>query len=160
MDRGQLYYLPNARDPKQKAEMAEMEKLGICIFCPESLVYEGEPRHVLVTHELGDCRAKEILLENNTWVVLRNEYPYDGTLIHVMLVPRRHIARQDELSPEEMADYLEILELAVDRFDLPAYSLWSRNGDPSRTGATIYHLHMQLAVGDPDSSQRVVAYLS
>ncbi len=145
-----LYYLGNARSEKQKQEMVALQAAGICIFCPDAYS-RVEEREVLLEYPGGVSLKKQVLFENSTWAVLRNEYPYPGTSRHVMLVPKEHVTRQDQLSPVAQDGYWEILRAAAARFGPDYYALGSRNGEMRFTAATIAHVHIQFIVGDPDN---------
>lgn len=159
-----LYYLGNARTPEQHAEMVALEAAGICIFCPSSYSYpksEDEPREVLLDYPDGPSYKKQVLLANGTWAILRNEYPYDGTKEHALLVPSEHVTRMDQLSSRSQAGFWEILDGAAMMFGRNYYVLGARNGDMRYTGATIAHLHIQFIVGDPDNQgEPVKLYVS
>ncbi|HSX15086.1 MAG TPA: hypothetical protein VLE72_04280 [Candidatus Saccharimonadales bacterium] len=145
---GPLYYLPNARSQAQHDEMVELEKAGICIFCPESWTDSPEPE-VLLEYPGGVSFKKKILSKSDCWALLVNEYPYAGALQHVMLVPRQHANAMHELSVPAQRNFWTILDQAVTECGLSYYVLGVRNGHPRFTGATIQHLHIQLVVSDP-----------
>lgn len=141
-----LYYLGNARSKEQYIEMVQLEKDGICIFCPEHVTKEGK---------------KFIILSNDNWVLVKNDYPYPGTKYHYLMLPKDHVSMMTELEPSAQSDFWELLDQAVHMFTLTYWGLASRNGDPMYTGATIRHLHFHLIVADPDHKGPAVAvYLS
>lgn len=152
-----LYYLGNARSDVQRQEMVALEAAGLCIFCPSSYTRSSQ-RQKLLEHEHGSSWMKEVVLETETWVVLRNEYPYPGALHHLMLVPKEHVTRQTDLSADAKAGYWEILDLLVAHLGSDYFVLGSRNGDLRFTGGTIAHLHIQVIVGDPDNYQEPVRF--
>jgi len=125
-----LYYLGNFRSDAQRDEMVRLEGAGICIFCP-------------------DHRAAG-LWRRDGWAVLHNDFPYRGTVRHLLLVPDDHVADLVDLSAEAQQGFWGALRWVRDHFGLSHYGLGARNGDPARTGGTIYHVHVHVVVGDAD----------
>ena len=64
-----LYCFENVRTPEQRAEMARLDAAGICLFCPEHLASHPQQR---------------ILLSTEHWSVTPNEFPYQGTSLHLL----------------------------------------------------------------------------
>jgi ATP adenylyltransferase len=126
-----LYCFEHARTPEQLAEMRRLDEAGICLFCPEHLASHPQQR---------------ILLSTAHWSVTPNEYPYDGTSLHLLLVPHQHVGDLLELSDDARADFWAALAATAERHRLAHYSLGIRNGDCRFTGATIRHLHAHLLV--------------
>ncbi len=132
MTKEPLMNLSNARLPAQRAQMEEITKQGICPFCPKHL-----PR----THR------EPIEWGGTWWLVTKNDYPYEGTVVHYLLICRQHVTRVDELPPEAMAEFGEhIAQLSQ---DIPGGVVLMRWGDTAVTGATIAHLHAHFIVGGP-----------
>lgn len=140
------YYLPNARTRAQYEEMVGLESEGVCIFCPE---------------HYGRNSGKVILLENKSWSVAANDYPYTGTAHHLLLLPHEHVTSMLDLSTVSRGDFWDILDLVDTSYGLTYFGLASRNGDPRFTGATINHLHVHIIVGDPSyAGDSIAFYLS
>lgn len=70
-----------------------------CIFCA-----------ILATPARSD-RERLVVFSGETVVAILNAYPYAPG--HVMVMPRRHLRRLDELSPQESTDLWESLRAAV-----------------------------------------------
>jgi ATP adenylyltransferase len=138
-----LYYGPNARSPAQMEKMQRLEAAGVCLFCHREMRKPG---------------GKGILLESRTWVLVENDFPYDGTSVHAMLIPKRHVASLTELSLWEWIGYRRMLRRVANYYDLTYFVNASRNGDPTYTGATIMHLHIHLIVGDPKNPGEPVKF--
>jgi ATP adenylyltransferase len=134
-----LYYLPNARGADQRQRMVDLEKAGICIFCPQHLGKEL----------LGEV-SNEVIFRLGGWALVKNKYPYPGALHHFMLVPREHVGSALDLSGKAKIEYWDALERTVQEYGLTYWGEGSRNGEPAHTGATIRHYHVQLVVADPD----------
>lgn len=127
-----LMNLGNARVPAQRAQMEEIARRGICPFCPE---------HLLAIH------AAPIEWQGEWWSVTKNDYPYEGTETHYLLILRPHMTRVDELPPEAMTEFgAHIARLSK---EVPGGAVLMRWGDISMTGASIAHLHAHFIVGGP-----------
>ncbi len=129
-----LYYLGNARGEEQREYMRRLEAEGVCIFCPEHL-----------------AEAQDVLHRTAHWTVTPNRFPYAGTRLHLMLVPREHVADLLDLSPAAQQDFWIALRWIRDEHALTYYGLGARNGECRHTGGTIEHVHVHVIVGDPDA---------
>jgi len=130
-----LYCFENVRTPQQRAEMARLDALGICLFCPEHLA--SHPR-------------QRILMSTEHWSVTPNEYPYAGTSLHLLLVPHQHAGDLLELSDEVRSDFWVALAATAKAHGVRHYGLGVRNGACQFTGATITHVHAHVLVGSED----------
>jgi len=128
-----LYCFGNARTGDQLAEMRRLDAAGICLFCPDGLARHARQR---------------ILLRTRHWSVTPNEFPYQGTSLHLLLVPDQHAADLLDLSEEVRHDFWEALAAVAREHELSHYGLGVRNGDCRYTGATIRHVHAHVLVGD------------
>jgi ATP adenylyltransferase len=133
-----LYYLGNHRSAEQLAEMVRLEAGGVCLFCPEHLGQDVEHPSVLETAH---------------WTVTPNRYPYNGTRLHLLLIPHEHVTDLVDLSAEAREDFWRALGWVRDHYTLTYYGLGARNGDCRFTGGTVHHLHVHLVVGDVDDPQ-------
>lgn len=127
-----LYYFGNCRTEEQRAEMERLDNAGICLFCPD----------VIRKHE-----KQQILWETEHWMVTPNEFPYAGTRVHLLLIPKEHATDLLDLSAESRADFWEVLAYTKDHYGLDHYGLGVRNGDCRYTGGTIRHLHVHVLTG-------------
>ena len=117
-----LYCFENVRTPEQRAEMARLDAAGICLFCPEHLASHPQQR---------------ILLSTGHWSITPNEFPYEGTRLHLLLVPHQHAGDLLELSDEVRSDFWVALAATRAAYGIRHYGLGVRNGDCHFTGATI-----------------------
>lgn len=132
-----LYCLENYRTAEQLAEMQRLEADGLCLFCPEGLRRRtGQP----------------VLFQTRYWTVMPNDFPYQGTSLHLLLVPQQHAGDVLDLDADAQADFWTALAAVRERYDLTYYGLGMRNGDCRFTGATIAHVHAHVLVGDPSES--------
>jgi diadenosine tetraphosphate (Ap4A) HIT family hydrolase len=139
-----LYCFEHARTPEQLAEMRRLDAAGICLFCPEHL--PSHPR-------------QQVLASTRHWTATANEFPYQGTSLHLLLVPHQHAETLLDLPAAARADFWQALAAVVEKYQLTHYGLGVRNGDCLFTGATIAHVHAHVlvpsgAAGDPPVRMR------
>jgi diadenosine tetraphosphate (Ap4A) HIT family hydrolase len=88
--------------------------------------------------------ADRVLLASPLALVLRDAYPISPG--HTLIIPRRHIASFFELTAEERADLLTLLDQARVGLDTEfrpdAYNIGINDGPAA--GQTIGHLHIHL----------------
>lgn len=130
-----LYYPDNARHPEQADAMRRLEIAGTCIFCPGNV---------------DDAGDRHVALSARHWVVRHNAYPYPGTRLHLLAIPRRHVPDLLDLGADELAEFWEVARNVRDRYGLEFYGLGARCGDCAYTGGTVRHVHVHLVVGDVD----------
>lgn len=138
-----LYFPDCARSNEQRQKMVELEADGICLFC--------EP-HIRDSKR----RKNPILHKNFGWKVTANDYPYEGAMIHLMLIANRHVERPSELSGDEWQELQSALSWIEETYSLRGGSLVMRFGDGALTQSSIAHLHAHLIVGvprDPDDQE-------
>lgn len=109
-----------------------------------------------------DLDLDRVVMAAPGWFVVKDAYPVaDG---HTLLVPQRHIARYEDLEPEEKACLLDILDqVLVELRQEDGLSDWNfgLNNGP-QAGQTVGHLHFHIIprragdVGDPRGGVRWV----
>jgi ATP adenylyltransferase len=124
-----LYHPAAARSEEQRRYMRELEAAGVCLFCSEQ---HREPVELAGTH----------------WYVRRNDYPYEGTTAHYLIVPFAHVASFDELPDEAGAELWSIKRRLKDRLDPPALATVERSGDMRYNGGSVAHLHIHFVALD------------
>ncbi len=129
-----LYCTDNYRTDEQLAEMRRLEAAGICLFCPATLREHGRQR---------------VTFETSHWMVTPNAFPYQGTRLHLLVIPHQHVNDMADLDDAALADFWTALRQVRATFGLDHYGLGVRNGDCRFTGATIAHVHAHVLVGDP-----------
>ncbi len=135
--------LANAHHPEQREAMERIALRGHCPFCLENLAIEHK---------------KPILHTGDFWVVTENQYPYSNTKLHLLFILKRHAETLEELTPEEGAEYFdilrrlrEILEASGIPGDVPGGGTCVRFGKTDFSGGTVAHLHAQLVIPDLDA---------
>jgi ATP adenylyltransferase len=131
-----LYNLDAARGSEQRERMRALEAQGVCIFCPEhhqGAEYEGEH-----------------------WYVMRNDFPYEGTVAHYLIVARRHVQAFEELPDEAGAELWAVRRELAGRLGAPAYATVERSGDMRLNGGSVEHLHVHFVAleADPPATVR------
>jgi ATP adenylyltransferase len=129
------YELRHARVEAQKAKMEKLIAEGICAFCDE---------------HFEDFHDNPVEFRTEHWIVSKNDYPYERTTLHLLLVSRKHVMAFGELSPEARADFMEAIAEIEKRWKLPSYAVGIRVGEPERNGGSVEHLHAHVIVGDTD----------
>lgn len=127
------YNLSAARTPEQKAKMKKLQQLNICAFCPE---------HFVEFHD------NPIEFETPYWVVSKNDYPYKGTSLHLLIIPKIHVKHIKELSDTARSDLMQVVAQIETRFNLTSFSLGMRVGDFNYNGGSVTHLHAHIIVSD------------
>jgi dihydrofolate reductase len=127
------YNLGVARSVAQRQQMHELASRGICNFCQKYIRTE---------------QKYPIELETEHWVVKKNDYPYERTSLHLMIIPKRHIKTFSELNLAEQADFGVIIARAESQWKLTSYALGMRSGDMHYNGGSVEHLHAHIVVGD------------
>jgi ATP adenylyltransferase len=135
------YCLENYRTAEQLADMRQLEAQGVCLFCPAGL---------------RSHTRQQILFQTRHWTVTPNEFPYPGTVLHLLLVPQQHATDLLDLDEAVRQDFWTALAAVRDRCGLGHYGLGVRNGDCRFTGATIRHVHAHVLVGDTDPDHATV----
>jgi ATP adenylyltransferase len=127
-----LYHPPAARSEDQRRYMEELERAGVCVFCPEHFeAHHREPIESSGSH----------------WYVTRNDYPYPGAEAHYLIVPHLHVASFDELPDDAGAELWAIkrqLKASLDH--PPAVATVERSGDMRLNGGSVSHLHIHFVV--------------
>jgi ATP adenylyltransferase len=132
MNDKQLLNLKNARVKEQLDQMIDLQKKKMCPFCREHF----EENH-----------REPILREGKYWLVTKNDYPYEGTKNHVLLVYKKHVSSLEEVSDESMVELLHHFKWVRKKLKLVGGTFALRFGDIHYNGATITHLHAHIISG-------------
>ncbi|GMU74437.1 MAG: hypothetical protein AMXMBFR44_6340 [Candidatus Campbellbacteria bacterium] len=129
--------LSHAREDEQRTVMDRIVQAGVCPFCPEHLErYHKEP----------------VLEENGSWVLTKNQWPYQNTDVHLLVILKRHAEHLYEITEEEWHDLWSLLVWTNVYFAENGGMFSMRFGDPALSGATVRHLHAQLIVPKVDDA--------
>ena len=130
-----FYCYDNHRGAAQLEDMRQLDRNGICLFCPDGFRYH---------------RRNRLLWRTEYWSIARNEFPYSGTEQHILISPIAHAEDLLDLDDTVLADFWAALRSVRECFSLKHYGLGARNGDCRFTGATIKHVHCHVLVA-PES---------
>ncbi len=125
--------MSNARTPEQLKKMKKLTDDGICAFCPE---------------RFNEFHDNPINFETKHWVVTKNDYPYEHTTLHLLLIAKKHVQMLGQLTVEARADMTEVIARIENDFRLTTYGFGMRGGDFRFNGGTVDHLHGHIIVGD------------
>jgi diadenosine tetraphosphate (Ap4A) HIT family hydrolase len=118
--------------PAYQRILREIERDGVCPFCPKHFKYHPKP----------------ILLDGKYWLVTENIAPYEGTKLHLLLLHKKHLEQVGEVSPAAWEELRRLLKKITRKFEIPGGSFFMRFGDKRYTHASVtQHLHAQLLVG-------------
>jgi diadenosine tetraphosphate (Ap4A) HIT family hydrolase len=138
-----LYDLSAARSDDQRRYMQELEGAGICIFCAEHFsAHHREP----IEHS------------GEHWYITKNDYPYEGTVAHYLIVPHLHVASFDELPDAAGAELWAMkrrLKAQLEPLSVATATV-ERSGDMHYNGGSVAHLHTHFVALDaaPESTVR------
>lgn len=127
--------MDNARLHEQRAVMEKAALAGECPFCLENI-------------RLGIYHKQPILKEGVYWLLTQNQYPYDNTKTHLLLILKTHAERLSELSPEALAETSWLLRWAEREYGAQGGAVCMRFGDTEFSAGTVRHIHMQFIVPD------------
>lgn len=134
----ETFYLNGARHLDQLVQMLIISSKGICSFCPEYLT---------------QFHTGEIVTQNTNWQIVNNGWPYRGTSVHFLVIPKRHLTDLTQISPAEWLDLSSVIKKLVTDYSLTGYSLFCRSGNMKQTGATVAHLHFHLLSGQNEDGK-------
>jgi len=118
------YYGDN---PEVVAQYRRIMKSGKCPFCEPNI-------------------TNELVVKTEYWNVVKNQFPYPNSEVHLLILPRRHIYTPLMLPPAESEEINYAIRCAAEKIPVinDGYDLGLRvkkNG-----GITLRHLHLHLIV--------------
>lgn len=121
----------NARLEDQKQVMRDILAADHCPFCEENLkTYHKAP----------------ILKEGKYWTLTENQWPYDHTKHHFLLIYKQHVTNLSGADAEAGRELFELIQWLEQTYDIPGGGLAMRFGDTDYSAGTVAHLHAQLLV--------------
>ncbi|MEX2368999.1 MAG: HIT domain-containing protein [Candidatus Paceibacterota bacterium] len=133
----------HARLEDQKQVMEQIDDDGVCPFCEENL---------------AKYHKKEIIEQGDYWLLTENQWPYDNTLNHYLVIYKEHIEHINDLSPEAGRELIELFQLASKKGHIKGGGLTMRFGVPNEDGnygSTVTHLHAHLIEPDLSAGEKV-----
>lgn len=109
------------------------------------------------------CQINEALNRRFTWDIeglhgWLNPFGYPGTRVHIIIVPKRHIEHERDMTNEEWMALRLALRWCEKAFDIKGLCFMTRCGDPVLTGMSVQHLHFHVIV--PEAEKATMVYLS
>ncbi len=132
-------YLEHARTAEQLHDMEDIAERGICFMCPDNIPEYYEERGGLIE-------------EGEHSYLVHNGYPYENTEHHMMVIPKKHAERLQDLDEEFMLEAFDFLRWLEGEYDVSGGAIAMRFGNPEETGATAHHLHIHFIVPSSDIS--------
>lgn len=133
-----IVFPENARNPKYRRQLEEIEASGLCPFCPGGHTFTHPSQLVDFVHR-----------DNESWLVKLNSYPLEGAEWHFTLILRSHKERIEEMSDAEVVDLRRAIGWLVRHYSVAGGVLYMRDGEGLLTGATVAHLHAQYVMPKP-----------
>jgi diadenosine tetraphosphate (Ap4A) HIT family hydrolase len=135
-----LYSPEAARGGEQLERMRRLEEQGICIFCPE---------------RAADLQREAPLHTGTHWYVVSNDFPYEGTAAHYLIVARRHVTSFEQLPDDAGAELWAIRRELAGRLGAVAYATVERSGDMRFNGGSVAHLHVHMVALEREPARTV-----
>ena len=130
-----LYNHHQGRTPEQKRRMKGLDERGVCSFCRDNLEKET---------------TSPIEFETDHWVAKANDFPYERTSHHILLIPKKHTSNIRDLSPEAQTEFLSLVAKIEQKYQFKSFAIAMRSGDMRFNGGTVDHLHAHIVVGNTD----------
>jgi ATP adenylyltransferase len=130
-----LYNFDAARSDAQRREMEDLDEAGVCLFCPEHI----------------DKAVNKLEFETEYWMVKKNDYPYENTNLHLLLIPKAHVATVSKLPKSAQQEFMPLVFRCESLYQLGSYAIALRSGDMRYNASSIQHLHAHLVTGDVDN---------
>ena len=125
--------LNNARETQQIKIMQKIADQAHCPFCSENLrLYHQQP----------------LLHEGQYWLVTNNQWPYQHTKHHLLIIYKEHATKLADLTNAAGNELFAIVKKLEQQFDFEGGGLALRFGDTDFSAGTVNHLHVQLIVPD------------
>ena len=81
--------------PKLIKKFREIERSGVCPFCLQGIEKEGYT----------------IMGETEHWRIIKNEFFYKASSLHLLILPKRHITSLSDLTLEIWQDMSQVLRI-------------------------------------------------
>jgi len=101
---------------------------------------------------LSTYHQEPVLKQGTYWLITPNDYPYEGTELHLLLIHRDRVRRLSDIQPEAFLELQEMLGWIESEFGLTHGTFVMRFGDMSLSRASVDHLHAHVIVGGSDAA--------
>lgn len=124
--------LGNARSEEQKKVMEAIATEGECPFCRENL---------------AKYHKKPIILSGLYWILTENQWPYENTRVHLLLIATVHAEKISDVPSEAGEERWRFLRFAEREYGVNIGAACMRFGWKKDSGAaTVRHLHEHFIV--------------
>jgi len=125
--------LKNARVEEQRKVMEIIQEGGFCPFCPE---------------HISKSRLKPIIKQGKYWHIRENQWPYENTRTHLVIIYNTHVEKLSEINPEAAKELFDLAKWAEDEYQVLGGAIGLRFGDFRLNGGTVLHLHAHIIAAD------------
>lgn len=123
--------LENARKDGQLKVMQKIAKNQECPFCLKNIKkYHKHP----------------IIKSRVYWIVTKNQWPYDNTFLHLLLIFKKHATKLSELDSMAGYEFFELLKWIGQKYKIRGGVTAMRFGNPKFSSSTVNHLHIHLII--------------
>ena len=126
--------LNNARPGKYEAEIKKILDAGVCPFCV---------KHLRTYH-------KKPIEEKKFWWLTDNDYPYELSQNHILIIHKEHIEMPEEMKLEAAKELWEIIAKVTKKRNIAGGTFFMRFAETKFTGAAVVHLHAHIIQSNPD----------
>ncbi len=137
MDNYKYIYPPAAREQEQLDIMIKTEAAGIDPIALENI----------------DQEKQRVLFVGDNWFVAENRYPREGSEQHLLIIANKPMYKVDDITPEAWAELLEVWKKTIAMQGLEGGGFCLRFGNPSRSGASLKRLHVNIIM--PKDGEKV-----
>lgn len=117
------------KNPQQKEdELAKLQSSKtFCVFCDEE-----------------SLKNNQIFERNKDFIVMHNKHPYDGDIIHFLVMPTKHIEDLTSTTLQERAMLGNVISSLIEKFGPYAYGYKIGLNNGKSAGASISHIHWHV----------------
>jgi diadenosine tetraphosphate (Ap4A) HIT family hydrolase len=123
----------NAGTERYSEVLQRISQTGECPFCENNLFRE---------------HSEPVVVQNEFWLVTKNQYSYPAAEIKLLIIFRDHITSFLDLPEVAWTDLYSIYKRLIQDCGFTGSTLLMRQGDPTRTGGSVEHLHFHVIVGN------------
>ncbi|OHA84535.1 MAG: hypothetical protein A2591_04165 [Candidatus Yonathbacteria bacterium RIFOXYD1_FULL_52_36] len=132
-EKNQLVNLSHTRGDEQTNVYHRIAEGGFCPFCWENF----QKNH-----------KKPLLIQTEWWIATENQWPYQGSTLHMLFVYRDHVDDPTKVAPDAWSEfYQHILPAIMKRYHINGGGIYMRFGNTNITGSSVAHFHANLIVG-------------
>lgn len=133
----------NCRGPEMTARYEQIAEEGYDPFDPE--VFKEE-------------HGRPIIFENRHWILTTNQYPYEKTKFHYLVVCKDFVTKASEMTSKMWSSVGEIISFVEEKHEVDGHTLFMRMGNTKKTGASVVRLHFHIIVPEGESDERTAVY--